>query len=166
MRYTWGMGTYAADTSVSVEKSRAEIERTVQRWGASQFMYGWDQDRAIVGFVMQRRQLRFVLQMPDRNAREFTHTPSRGTRRSPAQAFDAWEQACRQRWRALNLVIKAKLEAVESGISTFDSEFLAQLVLPNGQTVGEAVTPRIIEGIENSTMPALLPDYGTKAIEA
>lgn len=160
------MGTYAADTSVSTEKSRAEIERTLQRWGASKFMYGWDEDRAIVGFVMRGRQIRFVLSMPDREDREFTHTPSRGTRRSPQQAFDAWEQACRQKWRALNLVIKAKLEAVESGIAEFDTEFLAHLVLPNGQTVGEAVTPRIIAGIENNAMPALLPDYGTKAIEA
>jgi phospholipase/lecithinase/hemolysin len=157
---------YAADTSVSVEKSRAEIERTVQRWGANQFMYGWDNTRAIVGFVMKNRQLRFNLDMPDRNAKEFLFTPARRTRRTDAQAYEAWEQACRQRWRALNLVIKAKLEAVESGISTFDAEFLAQLVLPNGQTVGEAVTPRIIEGIENNAMPSLLPDFGMAAIEA
>ena len=42
---------------------------------------------------------------------------------------------CRQRWRALNLAIKAKLEAVESGIVTFDQEFLAHIVGPSGQTV-------------------------------
>lgn len=160
------MGTYAADTSVSVEKSRAEIERTLQRWGAEQFMYGWNADQAVVGFVMRGRQLKFLLSMPDNNAIEFTHTPGRKTRRTDAKAYEAWEQACRQRWRALNLVIKAKLEAVEAGIATFDNEFLAQLVLPNGQTVGDAVTPRLIDGIENNEMPALLPDYRTKALEA
>lgn len=160
------MATYAADTSVSTEKSRAEIERTLVRWKASQFMYGWDQDRAVVGFVMRGRQLRFVLQMPDRNAREFTHTPARGNRRTPPQQAEAFEQAVRQRWRALNLVIKAKLEAVESGISEFDAEFLAQLVLPNGQTVGDAVTPRIVEGIESNVMPSLIPVFGPKAIES
>lgn len=160
------MGTYAADTSVSTEKSRAEIERTLQRWNASQFMYGWDNTRAVVGFILRERQLRFTLDMPDRNSREFTHTPSRGYRRTPAQQGEAYEQAVRQRWRALNLVIKAKLEAVESGISEFDTEFLAQLVLPNGQTVGEAVTPRIIAGIEANEMPELLPSYGTRAIES
>jgi hypothetical protein len=160
------MGTYAADTSVSVEKSRGEIERTLQRWGAEQFMYGWNHEQAVVGFVMRGRQLRFLLSMPDRTAREFSHTPSRGTKRSPTQALEAWEQACRQRWRALNLVIKAKLEAVEAGIATFDNEFLAQLVLPNGQTVGDAVTPALIDGIESNSMPALLPDYGSKALTA
>jgi hypothetical protein len=157
---------YAADTSVSVEKSRAEIERTLQRWGAEQFMYGWNADQAVVGFIMRGRQLRFLLAMPDRNAAEFLFTPARKTRRTDAQAYEAWEQACRQRWRALNLVIKAKLEAVESGISTFDNEFLAQLVLPNGQTVAEAVTPQLIGGIENNAMPPLLPEYGLAAIEA
>lgn len=160
------MPTYAADTSVSTEKSRAEIERTLQRWNATQFMYGWDNTRAVVGFVLRNRQLRFTLVMPDKEAREFTHTPARNTRRSAAQQYEAWEQACRQRWRALNLVIKAKLEAVESGISEFDTEFLAQLVLPNGQTVGEAVTPRLIAGIEANEMPELLPSFGPRAIES
>lgn len=151
---------------MSVEKSRAEIERTVQRWGAEQFMYGWSNERAIVGFVMRGRQLRFVLAMPDRNARDFTHTPSRGTRRTLTQQMEAWEQACRQRWRALNLVIKAKLEAVESGISTFDAEFLAQLVLPDGNTVGDTVIGNVERAYETNSMPALLPDYGLKAIDA
>lgn len=159
------MSTYAADTSVSVEKSRAEIERTVQRWGAEQFMYGWDATNAVVGFRMQNRQLRFILSMPDRQAKEFLFTPARKTRRTDAQAYEAWEQACRQRWRALNLVIKAKLEAVESGISTFDNEFLAQIMLPNGRTVGEQIGGQIDETYLTNTMPALLPDF-TKAIEA
>lgn len=160
------MGTYAADTSVSTERSRSEIERTLRRWGADQFMYGWTDRAAIVGFVMQSRQVKFVVPMPDRNAREFTHTPTRGNRRSPAQQDEAYEQACRQRWRALNLVIKAKLEAVESGISTFDVEFLGHLVLPNGQTVADTVVPRVVEAYETNTMPTLLPDHAQKAIGA
>ena len=31
---------YAQQTQVSTDKSRAEIERTLQRYGADQFMYG------------------------------------------------------------------------------------------------------------------------------
>lgn len=164
------MGTYAENTSVSSEKSRAEIERTLTRWGASQFMYGWDSGdpaSAIVGFVVRDRQIRFMLTMPDRNSPEFTmsaHKPPRP--RTPAQREEAYEQAVRQRWRAMNLVIKAKLEAVESGISTFDSEFLAQLVLPNGQTVGAEIVPWVAEAYETNRMPALLPDYEPKAIGA
>ncbi|MFZ2241438.1 MAG: hypothetical protein WAV90_18135 [Gordonia amarae] len=161
------MATYAADTSVSTEKSRAEIERTLQRWGAEQFMYGWTGQAAVVGFILANRKVKFVVPMPDRNAREFTHTPARGTLRSPAQHAEAYEQACRQRWRALSLVIKAKLEAVESGISTFDVEFLGHLVLPNGQTVADSVVPAVAEAYETHRMPELLPEYpAPRAIES
>lgn len=151
------MTRYAESTSVGSDKSRAEIERTLARYGASSFMYGWDQDRAMVGFVANNRQVRFMLPMPNRDAREFTHTPTRGTKRSPAQAEEAYEQAVRQRWRALALVIKAKLEAVEAGIVTFDEEFAMHFMLPNGQTVGEWVTPQIEQVYAVGQMPALLP---------
>src|SRR5688572_2295896 len=106
------MTTYAAKTSVPVEKTKAEIERTLQRYGASSFMSGWDEERAVIGFVIVGRQIRFVITLPDRNDRRFTHH-SRG-RRTPESQMNEWEQACRQRWRALALVIKAKLEAVEA----------------------------------------------------
>lgn len=150
---------YAEKTSVSTDRSRAEIERTLQRYGADQFMYGWEYERAIVGFRMAGRQIRFLLPMPDRDAREFTHTPSRGTKRSDAQAYDAWEQACRQRWRALSLVIKAKLEAVEAGIAIFEDEFMANIVLPNGRTVSEFMLPQIEAAYETGNMPKMLPHF-------
>lgn len=151
------MGTYAADTSVSSDRTQQEIQRTLRRYGADQFAYGWTHSSAMVGFVMRDRQIRFLLPMPDPKAREFTHTPSRGTARSESQAYEAYDQAVRQRWRALNLVIKAKLEAVEAGITSFDEEFLAHIVMPNGQTVGSQVVPKMVAAIENGTTPPLLP---------
>jgi hypothetical protein len=33
---------FAENTSVSAERSRAEIEKTLRRYGADQFMYGWE----------------------------------------------------------------------------------------------------------------------------
>ncbi len=68
-----------------------------------------------------------------------------------------WEQACRQKWRALYLVIKAKLEAVESGISCFEDEFLANIVLPDGSLVGNFMRPQIEQVYSSGNMPALLP---------
>jgi len=68
----------------------------------------------------------------------------------------AWEQACRQRWRALNLAILAKLEAVEAGITTFEEEFLAHLVLPNGKTVGQWAVPAVGKALSDGKMPPLL----------
>lgn len=151
------MGRYAENTSVSTEASRAEIEKNLRRYGADQFMYGWDADRAIVAFRAHGRQVKFVLPLPDRELDEFWITPGRNLKRTADQALKLWEQACRQRWRALNLAILAKLEAVEAGIATFDDEFLAYLVLPNGQTMGEWAGPQVTAAYETAAMPALLP---------
>lgn len=153
-------GTYAAGTTVGSDQSRAEIERTLTRYGASSFAYAWDAGRAMVGFAVDGRQVRFVLPMPDRTAREFTHTPSTRKPRTPKAAAEAYEQAVRQRWRALALVVKAKLEAVQAGIVTFDQEFLAHIVLPSGDTVFDQVQPRLQAALESSSAPALLPGSG------
>jgi hypothetical protein len=64
------------------------------------------------------------------------------------------EAAARQRWRAVVLVVKAKLEAVESGISTLEAEFLANIVTESGRTIGEVVLPRLTEAV---TSGRLLP---------
>ena len=153
------MSRYAENTSVSSERSRAEIEQTVSRYGASGFMYGWDGGTAVMAFQMHGRRIRFDLSMPDRSSRDFTQTET-GRERSPAQAIKAWEQACRQRWRALALVIKAKLEAVESGITEFEEEFLAHIVLPNGNTVGRWMLPQVESAYQSGDMPSLLPAPG------
>lgn len=154
------MTRYAESTTVGSDRSRAEIERTLTRYGASSFMYGWDADQALIGFVKDGRQIKFILPMPNRQDREFTHTPARNTRRSDAQIEQAFEQAVRQRWRALALVIKAKLEAVEAGIVTFDEEFLAHFVLPGGRTVGDLIVPQIEHAYATGTIPELMPGSG------
>lgn len=154
------MARYAQNTSVPTDRSRAEIERTLARYGASAFMYGWDDSRAVIQFQASDRLVRFVLPVPDRNDRAFTHTPARGHRRSDADAEKAWEQATRSRWRALLLVVKAKLEAIEAGITTFEQEFLAHIVLPDSQTVGEFIGPQIAEAYRSGVMPSPLPAIG------
>lgn len=149
--------TYAAKTDVSTGRSREEIERTLSRYGATSFAYGWNGDGAAVTFVASGRAVRFHLPLPDRRATEFTHTPGRGLARTKAQAESSWEQACRQKWRALALAIKAKLEAVEADITTFENEFLAHIVLPNNTTVGEWAGPALDQAYSTGTMPSLMP---------
>jgi len=100
--------------------------------------------------------IRFTLPLPDRGSKEFTHTEARGSRRSPEQAQAAWEQAGRQRWRALALAVKAKLEAVESRITTFEDEFMAHIVMPNGQTLGQIMPEQIAIAYSEKKMPPLL----------
>lgn len=142
------MATYAAGTDVSSDRSRTEIERTLTRWGADSFAYMTGRGQAQIAFEYAERRIRFALPLPDRDDPQFRLTPTGKTRAAAAREA-AYEQAIRQRWRALALVVKAKLEAVEAGISTFEQEFYANLVLPSGETVYEATAQRVGEAIES-----------------
>lgn len=154
------MTRYAAKTEVSSTKSREEIERTLTRYGADQFMYGWQDQAAVVAFRMNDRRVRFILPLPARDEKRFTHFKRAGywTQRTSQDAINKeYEQAIRQRWRALALVIKAKLEAVEGGISEFEDEFLANILLPTGETVGEWIRPQVADSYLTGKMPPMLP---------
>lgn len=145
---------YAKDTSVSVDVTQMEIKRTLKRAGATAIVDGWFGDRATVAFEMSGRRVRFDLTMPEQ--REFRTTDG-GKARTDAAMEKAYQQALRSRWRGLLLVIKAKLEAIESGIVSFDQEFLAHISLPTGETVGERTIPQIADAYAGRPMPPLLP---------
>ena len=116
---------FAEDTKVPVEKSRAEIESYLVKHGAEGFSYKWirgpgGQGRAgIIEFRIFDRDVRMLI--------------------PPAKT----EQKERQHWRALLLILKSKIETVQTGISNFEEEFLAYFVLGDGGTVGEHVLPRL-----------------------
>jgi hypothetical protein len=95
--------------------------------------------------------------MPDKESDEFKYTPKGRYLRSSENALKAWEQATKQKWRALALGIKAKLEFIESGISTFEQEFLGHILLPDGKTFGEWALPQIDEIYKTRKIPALMP---------
>jgi hypothetical protein len=129
------MRRYAEDTSVSTDNSIGEIRSTLRR-------------------VM------FRVAMPDIKNKEFQLTPTGRWSRTEKQAFDAWEQACRARWRSLALVIKAKLEAVASGITEFETEYMGNVLMPDDRTVAEHIRPRIAEAYAAGEMRPLLAPLG------
>lgn len=148
---------YAENTEVSPERSQAQISETLRRYGATGFMYGWEGRSAMVAFAAHGRHIKFLLPLPDPDDRAFTLTPT-GRRRSPSETPKAYEQRLRQRWRALLLAIKAKLEAVETGITTFEEEFAAHIVLPDGATVWDHLKDEIDQAYASGQMPdSLLP---------
>lgn len=155
--------SYAENTSVSSESSRNEIERILLRYGADQFMYGWDERGAVIQFRASSRYVRFVLPMPDKAEPRFHVTPGGRRSRGPDAALKAWEQETRRRWRALALAVKAKLEVVASEIASFEDEFMANIVLPGNQTVGEWLGPQIEEAYETNEMPRMLPQLALTA---
>lgn len=151
--------SYAAKTNVSAEKSKAEIESTLRRYGAEAFGYATKSQAAMVEFQVGGKRIRFVVPMPDPKADRFRHDAA-GRWRHPGARADRLaaqdhDQEVRRRWRALALVIKAKLEAVATEITTLEQEFLAHIVLPGGQTVGHMMIPRIDEAYKTGQVPAL-----------
>lgn len=115
-------GRYASQTSVPAEQSRAEIERLLTRYGATAFGYFWEHQTAVVTFRIRSRIVRLKVPLPDPDSREFT-TTSQGRPRADEPRRQLYEQATRQRWRAICLLIKAKLEAVELGITSIEREW-------------------------------------------
>lgn len=138
---------YARNTTVSCEKSKTEIEKILKRYGATHFSYTTMPEGAVVQFVNSGKRIRFLVPMPGMPQDQNEYGYPTKIRR--------WEKSQRQKWRALTLIIKAKLEAVESGICTFEEEFLAHIILPNGQTAGQHMLPKIEEAYITGKVPAL-----------
>lgn len=129
---------YASRTEVPVDKTRMEIERTLTRYGAKSFAYFGSDERAVIVFEASDRRIRFDLPLPPLGK-------------------GGSDQHRRARWRGLLLCIKAKLEAVEAGIETFEEAFLAHVMMPDGATVGEHAIHRIAAAYKGEAMPSLLP---------
>lgn len=152
------MAKFAENTTVGVDKSRMEIEGTLRRYKADAFAYATEGAEVMISFKLASRWIKFHLMLPSRSDASF-NTYMRGSvnyRREEGAAEKLWEQACRQKWRALALVIKAKLEAVDAGISTVEDEFLAHTVLGNGRTVSETIQEQITEHYRIGGAPSLM----------
>ena len=107
--------TYARDTKVPVERTKAEIEKLVKKYGAKGFQSGWHGNQAHISFLAHERHIRISVLVPD------------------------GAQLARQKWRALLLVLKARLESVDAKIATFEQAFAGDIILPSGKTVWEEI---------------------------
>lgn len=127
---------YGEHTKVPFDRTVSEIIGMLRKAGAMQVGQAEEPQRLTILFAMADRQVRFRV------------------------SWDG-ERSQRQRARALMLVIKAKLESVESQVETFEEAFLANVVMSNGATVYERVCRPI--AIEYQTgKPAMMLE-GPKA---
>ncbi len=144
---------YASGTEVSVERSQAELSTLLRKRGSASVAVGQTAAAGVIQFELEERQIRFAVPMPD--PADFKRT-KQGATRTAQQLSNAVAAEERRRWRALLLVVKAKFEAVDSQIVTFESEFLAQTVLPNNETVLEQTREPIKRAyIEGHVRPLL-----------
>ena len=147
---------YAQHTSITIEKSRTDIELLLSRYGADGFKRGWVEGKEAVQFIMKRKQIRFVLPLPAKDDVEFCYSRQSGIKHPEGKALILWEQACKTAYRALVLSIKAKLATVESGISSFEEEFYANIVLPNNKTVFQNTSHQVEQAYKDGGSVNLL----------
>ncbi len=166
---------YAEGTSVTVEKTKTELEALLAKHGATQRMFATDDNagRAIVQFSMGGRMAQLRLRVD----RDGLPVPSQGSWSQGAETprgWDSWsvkrrqewvaskcDQREREAWRRLLLLTKAKLELIADGATTFEREFLADILLPDGSTLYDQAAPRLTEAYETGHMPPLLPPGGS-----
>lgn len=154
------MSGYAKGTEVPVDRTRAELERLLAAHGATGFGYGWDSGRHRVVFRIADRMIRLEISGPERT--EFVKTPT-GRSRTAQQITEQVAAETRRRWRSLLLVTRARFVAVEDGVQTLQDAFMADVVLPDGQTVSEWLHPQLDTAYATAEMPALLPGSVARA---
>lgn len=127
--------SYAEATTVPMERSISEIVTLIKRRGAEQIGQMDHPTYFAIQFTIGDRMIRFKLPL----CATYDGPAKSGNGRAidPSTVI---AQRNRALARALLLVIKAKLESVESGIETIEQAFLANVVMSNGDTVYDRIS--------------------------
>lgn len=133
---------FAQDTSVPVDRTQGEVKTRLRAAGADQIAVYEAGDQSSVAFRIAGRFYRITLPMA-------------------TNAKDAAQDE-RRAWRLMLLLMKAKLEAIREGATTIEREFLADMLLPDGSTVGEWAAPQLTLAYERGEMPTQLLISGPK----
>jgi hypothetical protein len=149
------MTKYAVHTDVSPDNSQIELKFILRRYGVKQIVISENERQVMIGFAIAGRMIKMSWSLPDPQNDRFLHTLS-GRLRQGNSSRMAYEQEVRSLWRAQLLLIHARLEAIEMGASTVEREFLADILLPSGQTVGEELVPQINATYQTHGLPPLL----------
>lgn len=121
-------GSFAKRTTVPIEKSLMEIRRVLDRYGATE---------TSITLVGGKKGLSF--KMRD------SHSGWRGVRISIAESSREAQKE-RQQWRALVMLLRAKLESIALNVTTFEQEFLPYIQLSETRTVGDVIIPQVRSG--------------------
>lgn len=137
---------FASRTSVSVDRSQVQIGALLRKRGATNIAFGTrDDDRppmAWVAFRIERHSVLVKAPLPERH--ELKHTG--GRKRTEAQVIAELEQRARSLWRALLLSLQARFASIDAGLSSAAREFLPNLDLGGGRTIGDLLLIPIVQG--------------------
>jgi hypothetical protein len=126
------MSKFAKGTDVSPEKSQMQISKMLRDFKCSSVMMGYENERAFIGFIYGKTQVRMFCPIVKS------------------------EPENRRRWRVLRIVIQSKFEIIHCGIKSFEEEFFADIVMPNGMTVSQMALPAVNKALDSGIMPSSL----------
>lgn len=119
-----------SDTSVSIEKSKLEINELLRKFGVSGIQWTWIENTEVLRFIHE-----YELDGVTHNLAYELQIPEMGKNRG--RGYDKrLERNDRQAYRIVWHVLKNRFVAIECGLKTFENEFLSDIIyrLPNGQT--------------------------------
>jgi len=141
-----------SSTKADPEKTQMDITRLLREYGCSgvQWTTVYDRNEVKLAFTVEvevrgvKKQLLVQVEPPIFAAKRRTWNPKAG--RYDIVMAPNWAQS----FRMLFWWLKAKLEAVAYGLTSFEKEFLSGVVtsLPDGRkiTVGDAILNQVYEG--------------------
>lgn len=127
---------FAEDTRVPVGQTQAEVKDRLRKLGADSIAIFESDAKTAVAFRLGWAMYRITIPIP------------------VAAANRAQEE--RRAWRLMGLLIKSKLEAIREGATTVEREFLADMLLYDGQTVSERMGPELQLAHDQGRMPTQL----------
>jgi len=121
---------YAERTRVTAAKSRADIEAELSKHDCDKIAVMSSATEIVFAFIKDAIQYKTGIDFPADDAREK-----------------------KRRLRTLFAYIKARLNAVEDGLVTFEQEFVGEVVTANGHTIRE----QALEQVQSSAnLPTVL----------
>lgn len=129
---------YAARTEVPTSRSQDQVKAELRRVGADQIGVMESSTQAYVVFLV--RDIRYRI----------TTAPFK-----PARGQDVAQEQRRQ-WRAILLLVKAKVVSIMEGISTVEREFLADAVMPDGSVWADHAPRMIAAAYKEGGPPRLM----------
>ena len=132
-----------SDTSVSIESSKEQISSLLKKFGCRGVQWTWLDNNETLRFMHEfeykgvKKGIAFEINIPEMGKQRGRGYDKKLVRND------------HQSYRIVLHIIKAKLTAIESGVESFENEFLSKVLytLPDGSTrkVGDVIFEQLAE---------------------
>lgn len=132
-----------AKTEISIEKSKIQTNELLKKFGVSGIQWTWLDNMEVLRFIHTfevegvKHQMGYEIQIPEMGIKR-------------GRAYETrLERNDRQAYRIVWHVLKARFVAVESGLKTFEEEFLSDIIykLPDGsmKKIGDVMLKKLTD---------------------